>query len=230
MNMLDFIFELEKVIAKWPDSATWTLAQVSDYTGASIPLVVDIMSDVLDREIEVHETVTHTEAAKVLSTLRDRMAGQIVARQKRLDAQREKAMIAYDGAMEKVRVLQMGRNWRSAYKTLSYFVGCHEKDLPADLLSSLCGDCIRLGLKSDANLQELSQWVRKGVAACLTQNTAEGVEDAFDFIDAYGADLLETENGKGRRLVTNVMDLIRNDAAAFDLLPKYDSLVKELQI
>lgn len=228
MNMLDFIFELEKVIAKWPDSATWTLAQVSDYTGASIPLVVDIMSDVLDREIEVHETVTHTEAAKVLSTLRDRMAGQIVARQKRLDAQRQKAMIAYDGAMEKVRVLQMGRNWRSAYKTLSYFVGGHEKDLPADLLSSLCGDCIRLGLKSEANLQELSQWVRKGVAACLTQNTAEGVEDAFDFIDAYGADLLDSDNG--RRLVTNVMDLIRNDAAAFDLLPKYDSLVKELQI
>jgi hypothetical protein len=228
MNMLDFIFELEKVIAKWPDSATWTLAQVSDYTGASIPLVVDIMSDVLDREIEVHETVTHTEAAKVLSTLRDRMAGQIVARQKRLDARRQKAMIAYDGAMEKVRVLQMGRNWRSAYKTLSYFVGCHEKDLPADLLSSLCGDCIRLGLKSEANLQELSQWVRKGVAACLTQNTAEGVEDAFDFIDAYGADLLDSDNG--RRLVTNVMDLIRTDAAAFDLLPKYDSLVKELQI
>lgn len=230
MNMLDFIFELEKVIAKWPDSATWTLAQVSDYTGASIPLVVDIMSDVLDREIEVHETVTHSEASKVLSTLRDRMAGQIVARQKRLDAQRQKAMIAYDGAMEKVRVLQMGRNWRSAYKTLSYFVGCYEKDLPADLLSSLCGDCIRLGLKSDANLQELSLWVRKGVAACLKQNTAEGVEDAFDFIDAYGSDLLAADDGKGRRLVINVMDLIRTDAAAFDLLPKYDSLVKELQI
>jgi len=75
MNMLDFIFELEKVIAKWPDSATWTLAQISDYTGASIPLVVDIMSDVLDREIEVHETVIHTESAKVFSTLKDRMAG-----------------------------------------------------------------------------------------------------------------------------------------------------------
>jgi glycine cleavage system H lipoate-binding protein len=89
MNMLDFIFELEKVIAKWPDSATWTLAQISDYTGASIPLVVDIMSDVLDREIEVHETVTHTESAKVLSTLKDRMAGQIIARQKRLEAQRQ---------------------------------------------------------------------------------------------------------------------------------------------
>lgn len=230
MNMLDFIFELEKVIAKWPDSATWTLAQISDYTGAGIPLVVDIMSDVLDREIEVHETVTHTESAKVLSTLKDRMAGQLVARQKRIDGQRQKAMMAYDGAMEKVRVLQMAKNWRSAYKTLSYFVGCHEKDLPADLLSSLCGDCIRLGLRSDANLQELAQWVRKGVAACLSDNTADGVEEAFDFIDAYGSDLLLTENGKGRKLVTNVMELIRNDAAAFDLLTKYDSLVKELQI
>lgn len=79
--MLDFICELERVMGKWPETTCWTLAQIADNTRTGVPQVVDILSDTLDRELEVHETLTHAEAVQVLATLKERMSGELAARQ-----------------------------------------------------------------------------------------------------------------------------------------------------
>ena len=228
--MLDFICELEKVIGKWPEATSWTLAQIADKTKTGVPQVVDILSDTLDRELEVHETLTQAEAAQVLGTLKERMAGELAARQKRQDERREKAIRAYDLAMEKVRVLLAAKNWRSAYKTLTYYVGCNEKDLPDDLLLTLCGECLRLGVRSEANLQELSQWLRKGITAATNTPNSEGVEEAIDFIDAYGNIFIEDASQRGKKLIENVLETIKDQAALHNLTPRFEELVRELQV
>ena len=228
--MLDFICELERVMGKWPETTCWTLAQIADNTRTGVLQVVDILSDTLDRELEVHETLTHAEALQVLVALKERMSGELAARQKRLDLRREKAIRAYDLTMEKVRVLQATKNWRTAYKSLSYYVGCHENDLPEDLLLTLCGECLRLGVKSEANLQELSQWLRKGISACFTTSSPEATEEAIDFIDAYGHFFLDDINQRGKRLLENVLETLKNQAAQHNLLPRYEELVRELQV
>lgn len=228
--MLDFICELERVLAKWPDSASWTLAQIADLTVTGVPQVVDILSDTLDRELEVHESLTKAEAAKSLDMLKDRMSSQLAARQKRQDQRREKAIRSYDITMEKVRVLQATKNWRSAYKTLSYYVGRHEKDVPDDLLLNLCGECLRLGFKAEANMQELSLWLRKGVAACLTTDTAAGMEEAIDFIDAYSELFAMDADGSGRRLMASVMEAMKVQAESHNLAPQLAVLQKDLGV
>lgn len=228
--MLDFICELDRVMSKWPEGASWTLAQIADHTQTGVPQVVDILSDSLDRELEVHETLTQAEAAQVLGVLKERMAGELAARAKRIEQRREKAMRAYDVAMERVRVLQTTKNWRSAYKTLSYFVGCHEQDLSEDLMLSLCGECLRLGFKSEANLQELSLWLRKGVAACLTLGTVEATEDAIDFLDAYGDYFMDETSDSSRRLIGNVVESVKAQATTHNLAPRFETLVKDLRI
>ncbi len=228
--ILDFICELERVLGTWPENTSWTLAQIADSTEAGVPQVVDILSDTLDRELEVHESLTRAEAAQVLSTLKDRMSGELAARQRRLEQRREKAIRAYDVTMDKVRVLQAAKNSRAAYKTLGYYVGLHEKDLSDELLLSLCGECLRLGIKAEANLQELSQWLRKGVAACTRSASPSATEDAIDFIDAYGPFFIEDSTERGRRLIIHVLDTLKSQALTYSLVPQFDSLVKDLKI
>lgn len=226
--MLDFICELERVLGKWPDAAAWTLAQIADQTMTGVPQVVDILSDTLDRELEVHETLTRVEGLKVLEVLKDRMSPQLALRQKRLDARREKAIRNYDVTMEKVRVLQTAKNWRSAYKTLSYYVGRHEKDVPDDLLLNLCGECLRLGFKAEANLQELSLWLRKGVAACLVADSPAAIEEALDFIDAYTEPFSTEADGSGKRLLGNVLENLKIQAESHNMAPQLAVLVKDM--
>ena len=228
--MLDFICELERVLEKWPDNVSWTLAQIADYTNTGVPQVVDFLSDTLDRELEVHETLTHDEATKALAILKDRMSAELAARERRMVVRRDKAIRAYDVTMEKVRVLQAAKSWRSAYKTMSYYVGRYEKDIPVDLLPSMCGECLRLGIKSDANLQELSQWLRKGVTACLAAGLPESTEDALDFLDAYGDHFVsDTSSDGSRRLIGNVLESLKVQAEAHDLVPRYAALAKDLR-
>lgn len=228
--MLDFICELERVLTKWPASESRSLEQIADATETSVPQAVDYLSDTLDRELEVHETLTHAETLKALGLLKERMASQLAARERRMSERRDKAIKAFDVTMDKVRVLQATKNVRAAYKTMTYYVGRHEKDIPDELLLSLCGECLRLGIRAEANLQEMSQWLRKGVAACLAAATPEAIEAAVDFIDAYGDHFREDPVGGGRRLIGSVLDSVKVQAEALSLQPQFDSLVKDLKI
>ena len=214
--MLDFICELERVLNRWPDNTAWTIAQIADATASSVPQVVDILSDTLDRELEVHEAVTAAEARHAFGILKERMADQLAARQRRLEANRERAIKAYDLTMEKIRVLQSTKAWRNAYKTLSYYVGRYEKDIPEDLFLTLCGECLRLGAKAQANMQELSMWLRKGVAACLAIGTQEAIDDAIDFVDAYSEIFTEDTEGRGSRLIGNVLESLKAKTGTSD--------------
>ena len=227
--MLEFVFGLERVIAKWQANSHLTVTQVAEQSGVSIATAVDALAISLSKELDVQDVISLAEAKEALSSLQERLQVQIAARHRRINQQRDSAIAAYDLTMEKVRALLAVKNGRSAYKTLSYFVGRFETDLPTDLQLSLCGDCLRLGSKTDANMQELAEWLKKGVALALKNPSKEATLDALDFIDAASDYLLQTKAPQANRLLAHAMETVSGAANQFELASEWQALASGLQ-
>jgi hypothetical protein len=206
--MLEFALAFEKVLTRWPDNTPWTIAQIADFTNSSISTSVDAISTTLNREFDVQETITPNEARQVLAALKDRLSRQFEARERRIQDDRAAAMRAYDLTMERVRVTQMAKDWRSSYKTLAYFVGRYDKNISHDLLVTLCGDCIRLGQRAGFNMQEIGQWFRKAVEAAILSGNQDVLEDVLDFVDAYGEIFAADMNGVGGKIINNALNVL----------------------
>jgi hypothetical protein len=206
--MLEFALAFEKVLVRWPDNMPWTIAQIADFTNSSISTSVDAVSTTLNREFDIHETITPAEGRQVLAILKDRLHRQFEARERRIQSHRDAAMRAYELTMERVRVSQMAKDWRTAYKTLTYFVGRYDKNINHDLLVSLCGDCIRIGSRAGFNMQEIGQWFRKAVEAAILSGSQDVLEDALDFVDAYGEIFAADMKGVGGKILLNALTIL----------------------
>jgi hypothetical protein len=206
--MLEFALAFEKVLTRWPDNTPWTIAQIADFTNSSVSTAVDAISTTLNREFDVQETVTPSEARQVLAALKERLQRQLEARERKIQADCDAAMRAYDLTMERIRITQMAKDWRGSYKTLSYFVGRYDKNISHDLLVALCGDCIRLGHKAGFNMQEIGQWFRKAVEAAVLSGSKDVLEDVLDFVDAYGEIFSTDRNGVGGKILNNALNIL----------------------
>jgi hypothetical protein len=206
--MLEFALSFEKVLVRWPDNTPWTIAQIADFTNSSITTSVDAVSTTLNREFDVHETITPAEGRQVLAILKERLHRQFEAREQRIQANRDAAMRAYDLTMDRVRVSQLAKDWRGAYKSLSYFVGRYDKHIDHDLLVTLCGDCIRVGSRAGFNTQETGQWFRKAVEAAILSGSTSILEDALDFVDAYGEIFSSDVTGVGAKILKNALTIL----------------------
>ena len=222
--MLDFICELDAIMNKWPEDVDWNIPMIADYTGTAIPQVVDYLSDALGKELEVNETISYADGTRALNVLKKRMETQLAARARRAQERRDKAIRAYDLNMDKIRVLLVTKNWRSAYRTMSYFLGRYETSLPEELLLSAYSECLRLGTKAEANLQELGYWLRKAVCQGVANPNRDTLEDALDFVDAFGEYFVQANAEKGRKLLASVIEEIEEPISVFDLTAEYHDL------
>jgi hypothetical protein len=227
--MLEFALAFEKVLTRWPDNTPWTIAQIADFTNSSISTSVDAISTTLNREFDVQETITPNEGRQVLIALKDRLSRQFEARERRIQEDRAAAMRAYDLTMERVRVTQMAKDWRSSYKTLTYFVGRYDKNISHDLLVSLCGDCIRLGQRAGFNMQEIGQWFRKAVEAAILSGNQDVLEDALDFVDAYGEIFAADMQGVGGKILNNALNILEIPAIDCNLGLQWTNLNTSLR-
>jgi hypothetical protein len=227
--MLEFALAFEKVLTRWPDNTPWTIAQIADFTNSSISTSVDAISTTLNREFDVQETITPNEGRQVLAALKDRLSRQFEARERRIQEDRAAAMRAYDLTMERVRVTQMAKDWRSSYKTLAYFVGRYDKNISHDLLVTLCGDCIRLGQRAGFNMQEIGQWFRKAVEAAILSGSQETLEDALDFVDAYGEIFAADMQGVGGKILNNALNILEIPAIDCNLGLQWTNLNSSLR-
>lgn len=226
--MIDFIYKLNEVLPSWPTGTRRSLMQISEITGTSMPHVIQYLSEGLGKDIEIGGFVTSEEVVEALDLLSKRLQPQIEERERILEERKDLAIKSYDRTAEKVRILQLGGNWHGAFRTLSYFTGQYEEDLPKDVLISLCSETVRTGIKSSANMQELGQWLQKGVAIAMGQHSRQGIEEALDLIDAYGDYFLAEESGKGPLLLGNILAVLEEPAARFELWEEYKSLVGQL--
>jgi hypothetical protein len=226
--MLNFVLELDRVISRWPENAHWTVAQLADYTNSPISVAVDAVSTTLNREFDLHETISQSDGKQILVALRDRLSRQLEQRQRKIQADRDAALKAYELTMESIRVSQAAKDFRTAYKTLSYFVGRYHKNLDVPLLVSVCGDCIRIGQKSGANVQELGLWMRRAINAAALSCHQDNIEDALDFIDAYAEPFSQDKSGIGAKILQTAVTTLQSPAFECNLAAEWSHLQTSL--
>ncbi len=154
------------------------------------------------------------------------MQVQIAERLRQAEERRDRAIRALDTTMEKIRALQVNKNWYSAYRTLGYYVGRFSEDIPEELVPTLCSDCLRLGIKGNVNMQELSQWFKKGVAALISAPSRYA--DAIDFLDAFGDYFMQDESGKGARVLGSTIVTLRDKLEDNELIGQLQCVLDDL--
>jgi hypothetical protein len=228
--MLDFMFALERLLKIWPDNAKWDITQIAKASDTRIHLVLEFLSDVLGKELEVHEPLSFNEVSRARALMYDRLRGEIEKKKQQELKAAEEAGLLYEKMLEKVRAMQITGNWRGAYKTLSYFYGLHRSRLAADIMIQIADECLRSGIKSLINFQELAQWLKIGMEAFCRSHTSDVVEEALDFVDAYGNHFLESDPEKGEQLLKNIFLMLKPSAMEFDLTPKFNDVALGLNL
>jgi hypothetical protein len=226
--MIDFIYKLHSILPNWPNGSQLTLGQISDATGTEIPHVLHYLGEGLCKEIDVIDTFTQEDASCAVDLLSKKMRPQIEARERVLAEKREKAAKAYDRMMGKVRVYLAANNSHSAYKTLVYFAGQFEQNLPEEILITTASDAVRVGIKAGINIQELGRWLQKAVSVAMKTQTRDGIEEALDLVDAYGEYFLSEDTGKGPLLLGNILAALEEPSARYELWEQYKTLVGQL--
>ncbi len=228
--MLEFLFKIEQLLKIWPDSTKWNMLQIAEKTGTPTPRVLEFMTEALNKPLEVHDPMSFNEVNKAYDIMCDKRCHEIEAFRRKEQQAIAQSIQSFEQIMDKVRLLQGGKNWRAAYQTLTYFYGLHKNRLTRDIAVSICGDCLRLGIREKINIQELSQWLKRGVETLLRTPSRDAIEDALDFIETYGDYFLVGEERKGESLMTNLFLSLKPSAMEFDLTPKLNAVAGELNI
>ena len=187
--MVDFILALGEVINNWPENTKLTLGQISQQTKVSMPQVVEAMSYGLDRALDVHEPLSFKDTDRCHNNLRQRMHAELIARARFDEDLRRRTSDAFTLMYDKVRSMQAMKNWRGAFRTLSYFLGTHEKNLPREHMIPATEECVRLGIKAQLNLQEITVWFGKCIELIVQRPSSETLTEALDVIDTYGEEI-----------------------------------------
>ena len=227
--MLNFILELERVLKIWPDGVKWSLVQIAEQTDTRVPIVVEYLLEALTKNPDVHDPLTYNEVHKAFNVLRDRNRAALDAR---LEQERQavlNAIKSYDQVMDKVRSMEIDKNRRGAYRTLNFTYG-NLSLLPAEKKTQICDDCLRIGIKERINFQELSQWLQRGIQHVMEQPGRDAVEDALDFLEAYGDYFLTEANGKGEKFLTNLLLRLKPAAMEWDLSPKLNEVASDFRL
>jgi hypothetical protein len=228
--MLDFILELERMLKIWPDGVKWSLVQIAEQTQTKVPLVVEYLTEVLSKNPDVHDPLSYNEVSKAFLVLRERNKAQLEAHHERERKAIQGAIEAYEQVMDKVRLMEIAKNRRSAYRTLNYTYGNYINLLPSEIKTQICDDCLRIGIKEGINFQELSQWLQRGIQHLMDSPSRDSVEDALDFLEAYGDYFLTEANGKGEKFLTNLLLRLKPAAMEFDLSPKLNEVAGDFKL
>lgn len=226
--MIDFIYRASDVLSKWSAHDKWTLHKLAEMTNTSLPHVLQYLNEGLGKEIEITGTLSVTEFQDAVSLLRKRYKEQIDEREKKKALLQEKAVQGFDLVMMKILAMQREKRWGHAYKSLYYFAGQYEEALPREYATTLCSELIRMGIKADINIQEISRWLQKGVSIAMSYQNREGIAEALDFIDAYGEFFINDDSGKGPLIIGSILAAIEEPAARFELWEEYKAMVNQL--
>ena len=229
-RMLDFMLKLEDVLKIWPDNTKWSVVEIAERTRTKVPHTVEYLSEALSKNLEIHDPMSFNEATKAHAFIMEKKRGELEARRRQELRDIEKAVASYSHAMEKVRQMEQKKNWRGAYRTLSYFYGIHKNKLPAEILVQICDDSLRLGIKESINFQELSQWLSRAIQTLMKYPNTTGIEEALDFLDAYGEYFLTNPQKRGEVFLMNFFLNLKPAAMEFDLVDRFNDIARELNL
>ena len=226
--MIDFIYNLNEQLPSWTEKHAHTIEEIALATSTSIPHVIQYLSEGLGKDVELSQSITTEEAQRVLEALALSNRPLMEERERLLALRRQNAVAAFERSLEKSIEMQAARNWHGAYRSLHYLAGQYEKDLPVDLLVTTLSEAIRCGIKAQTNIQELGQLLQKAVGYAMGTRSRQGVEDALDLVDAYGEFFFQENTGRGPLLLGNILAVVEEPAARYELWDTYKRLVDRL--
>ena len=226
--MLDFIYRLNDSLPTWHQNSEITPRDISAATDTSLPHVMQFLTEGTGKELEVSQTLSLEELTAALLSLSRKMRPEIEARETQLAKEREEALGSYNAMIEKVSQLEIAKDWRASFRSLTYFAGQYEEVLPRDILINVCTGAIRAGFKASISTPELGQWLQKSIAIAMSYRTKEGLEEAFDILDAYCDDFKQDPSGKGKQILGNIFSVLEASAAHFELWEEYKSLLENV--
>lgn len=226
--MIDFIFRANDVVSSFPTNEKWSIQELSKLTETSVPNVLQYLNEGLSRDFDVGEPVLCSEVFEAINLLQKRYRAELNEHERLVRAEQERAVESYHKVMKKVLSLQVQKMWDQAYKTLCYFSGEFDKTLPPDYKTTICNDIVRLGIRCNASIQDISHWLEKGVSVAMSYKSRDGVAEALDFIDAYGEFFLRENSGKGPLLMGNILAAIEEPSARYELWEEYKALLNQL--
>ncbi len=226
--MIDFIYKANDVLSTCTVHDKWTVHKLAEATETSLPHILQYLNEGLGKDIEITSSISNSELFEAMTLLKRRYRDQIEERERKKAILQRKAVRAFDALMNKTRAFQSEKKWNHAYKTLCYFAGQYEEELPKEYATTLCSDLIRMGIRAQVNIQEITRWLQKGVSIAMSYQSREGVAEAIDFMDAYGEFFLNEDSGKGPLLLGSILAAIEEPAARYELWDEYKDLLNQL--
>ncbi len=226
--MIDFIYNLNEKLPFWLEGSAHTVEEIALATATSVPHVIQYLSEGLGKDVELNQSITVEEAQRVMEALALANRHLMEERERLLAELRAHATTCFERSMERALEMQAAKNWHGAYRSLYYLAGQYEKDLPVDLLVTTLSEAIRCGIKAQTNIQELGQMLQKAVGYAMGTHSRQGVEDALDLVDAYGEFFFQENTGRGPLLLGNILAVVEEPAARFELWDTYKRLVDRL--
>ena len=193
--MEEFIEELSRILKNWPSEAKWSMNQISMYTRIDSDQISTWVSQALGKHHDVDSTISYDEACLVLEKLEN--ASNTGSRIGGFDSTASKeAGIAFAQLKSRLQKNFQEKDWRKAYKNLSYFLGTTGDKLNLEDRLEAYGECLRLGLKAEINIGEMGKWLHDCLDFTLEDGSEQSTFEALDLIDAYGEDFLNLQGHK----------------------------------
>lgn len=147
-----FIKQLERVIGRWPASATWKIHQIAMYTHTDLDTLTEFVSGYKGEEITKHTAINRDEGLELLEYCKKKKGEGISAVS--LDQQKEQAsaLRKAEAILSRVEQLKKENKSKEAIQTYHYLIGEVKDSYPdtkivanwyvnvADLIFSTQGD------------------------------------------------------------------------------------------
>ncbi len=227
---IEFVRDYEQLLKHWPSDVKWPLTAIAGEMARPVPFVVNILTELTDRELDIHDPISYREADRILTIIKQRLRPEIELFELQRLKLREKIKNDYTSLAGKIRDLCKVKNWHSAYRTLSYFAGQHQNNMDPELFVSICDECLRLGQKAGINHQELGIWLRKSVSYGVREASVDAFEDTLDLIEVYAPYFLEDSSGGGERLVASILGSLTRTAVELAMVDRLREFCQGLDI
>jgi len=191
--VLKLIYSLKKLLENWSKPDVLNIYEIASLVDMPVPFIWENFCEVGSKEYGARDPLNRDEVACLVGLLVARAQPDIRKKKQDLEVKKLEALRAYRVLKERVCLLQKDQKWYQAYRTLVYYLGLHEFYLPETLLLEVFSECLRLGFKSDANLQELYNWLDKAIKQASVLVSHSCIQETLDLVDAYIDDFIHRD-------------------------------------
>ena len=226
--MIEFLYKINELLTTWQPDQQKSLEAISSHMNISLPHIIQYLSETLEKEFEVTDSLSFDEAMGTYLVLSRKLKAEIKEHEKKLATERAKIAQLYEQLIIRVSNMQIEKQWYQAFRSLTYFAGQHTANMIKETRIELCSEIVRVGLKAFANIQEIGYWLQKAVHYAIEEQDTEGFDEALDILDAYAESFLNEKTGQGAKLIRNILGSLERLSCKLEKWDDYKKTAKSL--